>query len=399
MRLNAPVALAIAVVIVLAIAGPASAAVEPGVDADITRTEGSGTRVDRVRVDRTLRALADSGTRWVRLPILWTIAEPRAKGSYDQGYLSDVDYAIAGARRLGIDVLLLVEGTPRWASARPAPYDQHFRPARYGDYADFYAYVVRRYAPLGVHAYEVWNEPNSRLFWPSAPARAGIQELVDAPTGAAQYAEMLRATYPAIKRADPAATVITGGLSTNDEEYLNALYRAGGGRYFDAVGAHPYSDREPPDAPCQENPDGKAPRQLFCGLASLRQVMLLPANDDGGKRIWVTELGWANCPNSWPGCFQRGVTLQQQAQYETRAFAQLNSAYPYVKVALWYNLRDVVGGPPYDDPRDWSSNLGLLREDFRPKPAYLSFKRYAATLGRGPSPGVQAVAGAGVWGT
>ncbi len=47
-----------------------------------------------------------------------------------------------------------------------------------------------------------------------------------------------RPTYPAIKAAEPEATVLLGGLTGNDYTFLEGVYAAGGKGYFDAVGVH-----------------------------------------------------------------------------------------------------------------------------------------------------------------
>ena len=54
----------------------------------------------------------------------------------------------------------------------------------------------------------------------------------------AQYAALLAAADVAIKAADPAATVVLGGLTGNDATYLAQLYAAGVAGSFDAVGVH-----------------------------------------------------------------------------------------------------------------------------------------------------------------
>ncbi len=80
------------------------------------------------------------------------------------------------------------------------------------DYADFVDFVVRRYSPLGVTHYEIWNEPDHTRFWPSG-------------VNAADYTSMLRPGHAAVKAANnPAATVLMGGLSKGDHYYLDQLY-------------------------------------------------------------------------------------------------------------------------------------------------------------------------------
>ena len=72
-----------------------------------------------------------------------------------------------------------------------------------GDYARFAAAAARHYAPLGVQAFEIWNEPNTSASWTN-------------PSPAA-YARVLKAAYPAIKAVDPSGIVVhRGALAVAD---------------------------------------------------------------------------------------------------------------------------------------------------------------------------------------
>src|SRR5437588_116960 len=89
------------------------------------------------------------------------------------------------------------------SSAAPSPagaVSDHARLTYPADYAIFAAAAVRHYAPMGVHTWEIWNEPNIPEFW--SPAANVVQ-----------YAAMLKQADVAIKAADPTATVLTGGTS------------------------------------------------------------------------------------------------------------------------------------------------------------------------------------------
>src|SRR3954452_9773673 len=80
--------------------------------------------------------------------------------------------------------------------------------------------------------------------------------------------------------------------------------------------------------------------------------------------IWFTEFGWStNTINTW-------VTEAQQADYLTRAYRCLEQD-PYVQVGIWYICRN-----RNNDANTWTSQLGLTRSDFSPKPAYSAFKGY-----------------------
>jgi len=316
----------------------------------------------RADVDRTVASMATAGVAWARVNLSWSGGEPDAKGTLNQGWLPDVDYAVSKARAAGIEVLMpIADGVPYWASADPAKYtdasgkhwNKYWRPTLASDYADFVRAMVARYQALGVHAYEVWNEPNTSGFWPSGPS-------------AVEYTALLAAAYPAIKQADPSATVVLGGLSKNDYDYLAALYAAGARSYFDVVAVHPYTGVADPTWCWNEGGTTKKAKDAFCGIEEVRNTMV--ANGDSAKSIWLTEFGWSTTTGSY------GVSEAVQAEFLTKALDTLRSSYSYVQVAFWYNFRNNYWQA--NDPADYEANLGLLRVDFSAKPAYDAFRTW-----------------------
>ena len=335
-------------------------AVEKGTVPDVTW----GT--SRADVDRTVAAMAEARVRWARMNVSWSAIEPH-DGSYDPASLADLDYAIARVRGAGIDVVMPVaDSVPYWASGDPQKFtdgsgrhwNKRYRPASMADYADFFGFIAARYAPQGVHVYEVWNEPNLAAFWPSG-------------VNAAEYKEMLEQAYGVIKAADPHATVLTGGLSQHDRDFLAQLYAAGARPYFDAVGDHTYPWGDP--RKCWSDGSGRRARDALCGVEEVRRVM--EANGDGAKQIWITEMGWATFTGSG------GVTDAQQAAYLSCAYRALE-AYPFVRAALQYNFRNTVWRS--ESGSDYNAHLGLARVDFSRKPAFEAFRAYVP--GAGPCP-------------
>jgi len=166
--------------------------------------------------------LADSralGTHWVRMFATWADLEP-GRGVFAQNWFAYYDQAFKQlpART---KVLLDVVGTPRWETGAS---DEHMPPANPNEYAAFVGAVARHFGGR-VSAYEIWNEEDAPIWWtggPNAPA----------------YAELLKATYPVLKAAEPKATVIVGGLTGNDYSFVEEIYRAGAKGSFDAVGVH-----------------------------------------------------------------------------------------------------------------------------------------------------------------
>ncbi|MDQ3648615.1 MAG: Ig-like domain-containing protein [Actinomycetota bacterium] len=359
-------------VLVLTVAVPRADAAEPGVVADVTWG------ISRAEVDREVSLLKENGARWVRTNVPWNAIEYDGKGTYNASYLSNVDYAIQQLRAAGIGVVMPVsDGVPYWASADPNKYkdsggyhyNERYRPTSFQDYADFFSFVVNRYKGSGVHVFEVWNEPNLSEFWPSG-------------VNASEYTQMLKAAYPAIKAADPSSTVLLGGLSGSDWSFLQGVYAAGGGSYFDAAANHIYANGSPDN--CWQDSTGHNAKDSFCGVDEVREVMV--ANGDAAKAMWITEFGWSTCSNSYSGCYNVGVTEEKQAEYLTRAFQKFDSpAYSYVKAALVYSARNTYWKK--DDPASWEGNLGMVKTDWTVKPALAAFKAYAtATTEPTPDP-------------
>ena len=118
---------------------------------------------------------------------------------------------------------------------------------------------------------------------------------------------------------------------------------------------------------------GRITADSFTGYRELRASML--ARGDA-KPIWFTEFGWntstVKC-NPGSGQWQGGVSEERQALYLRRAF-KLVERDRYVKVAIWYNLRDNWWQRGADEPE---ARFGLLRADYSRKPAFYAFKAYA----------------------
>jgi polysaccharide biosynthesis protein PslG len=344
--------LGLVVVVLLGLFGGLAGAAQTGVVSDITW----GT--SRSAVDQTISLLRDSGARWVRANVPWNALEPNGRGSFDSTYLASVDYAVEQARAAGLEVEMpIADGVPYWASGDPNKYqdssgyhyNRFYRPTSFQDYAEFVAWVVNRYKGLGVHVFEVWNEPNNPGFWPSGP-------------NAASYVEMLKATYPAIKQADPSSTVLMGGLSKSDYNYLQAIYEAGGAPYFDAVNVHPYTGSVDPTSCWQQSGTSKNAIDAFCGVEEVYNTMV--RNGDGAKKVWLTEFGYSTYSGTY------GVSEAEQAEYLTKAYAKA-ATWPYVQALFWYQFRN------WSSSNEWLSNLGLVSSSFIEKPAYAAFKAYS----------------------
>jgi polysaccharide biosynthesis protein PslG len=198
-------------------------------------------------------------------------------------------------------------------------------------FASLAAQAVATLKPLGVHTYEILNEANLSQFTLTAD----------------QYTWLLKVVYPAIKAADPSATVLMTGMnmSGNPRGFLQGIYNAGGKGYFDAVSMHPYSSPNCPDS------------GTFCtDLPALYTIM--QQNGDGNKKIWITEFGCSTGTDAGQSANCTDTTLAQRI---TPAYNQANS-WGWVGALFIFNWQD----------NTHDGDFGLYYADGSPKTAALS---------------------------
>lgn len=225
------------------------------------------------QVAESVKLMKAMGVTTVRLLVPW-VAIQHTPDSYDW---SLVDKTVDAAVSQHLSVLATLNSPPAWAVApgQPAVAGRPASPAAFGQFAGKVAEHFRG----RIAAYEIWNEPNAAAFFAPAPDPAG-------------YVDLLKASYPAIKAADPSALVVTGGLGAlidysttaiDPVNFVRGMYAAGAKNFFDALAYHPYQytlkfseSGWHPDAPINQ-------------MAGIRQLMLV--NGDAAKRIWATEYG------------------------------------------------------------------------------------------------------------
>ena len=289
-----------------------------------------------VVLDRLERA----GVEWVRIDVGWETLQPRRPGRFVSWYFDLLESAVDQANDRGISVLVTVFATPRWASGDA---DSAVPPRDASEYGSLVGRLARHFEGR-IDAYEVWNEPNSEAFFKGTPT---------------DYVELLKAAYRAVNEADPRAEVVAGSTQYNDDAYLEAVYDAGGGGYFDVWSTHPYMGRS--DAPPDEPDDGT--QYMLDHVRTVRGVMT--AHGDGDLPIWFTEFGWSShTTRDEAPAYRRGVTKAEQAEYLVRALRFVAKEHPYVPVMIWYTERNKNTGDRHED------NYGLMTRRLRPKPAY-----------------------------
>lgn len=261
-----------------------------------------------------MQAARAAGAGFVVVVFNWDTIEPDPNNIYWEV----PDAALRAAEYYGLQVIARLDRPPQWAfdGANPSPWNLLA-------YEAFVRRVANRYGDR-LAGIIIWNEPNLSLEWDGRPP---------IPEG---YVQMLRPAYRVIKHEAPNLPVLAAGLAMTTEnndtamsdlEFLQGIYNAGGGEFFDALAAHPYGFGRPPT----ETP---APDRLnFRRLELQREIMA--ANGDSHKPIWITEMGWrTSAPN--PNDAWQVVTPRQQSDYVRQALEYAAQNYPWLeRLALW----------------------------------------------------------------
>ncbi|HST32208.1 MAG TPA: cellulase family glycosylhydrolase [Solirubrobacteraceae bacterium] len=268
-------------------------------------------------VDEEMAKARGLHSKLVRIEVTWSDFEPNASGQIEPSALALTDRIVTAAKADGIRVIMLVDGTPCWASSAPdsllskcvpgrSSEANSWPPAQPSAYAAFVAFLAKRYG-AGLAGIEVWNEPDQ------------ANELYFAgPHKAQHYAELLRAAYPAIKQADPSVPVLGGSLVGSNGVFLRALYAAGIKGYYDGLAVHFYT----------------------LTLAALREIHQVQLANGDRTPLWLDEFGWSSC---WPAKRiqqeQACVTAKTQARNFSDLFHSLART-SYVAAAVFFKLRD-----------------------------------------------------------
>jgi hypothetical protein len=229
-----------------------------------------------------------------------------------------------------------------------------------GDNPYIDSFAQRAAAVLAAHfssqisQWEVWNEPNA---WESSPS-PGVYT-GGSFTYPSNFAWLLTRSYTAIKAANPTATVISGGLFSNDTDsgagYLSSTYDMGtkdagwtqGAYPLDGVGQHLYID-----------PSSTTSSDKLSGpLDNVRRTYLAYEGTNTSKLTYITEVGWSTA----------SVSAAVQAQNLQTAYGTFQHT-GYVARAYWFSVQDIP---------EASLFYGLVDKNGVQKPTFAAYEQYA----------------------
>jgi hypothetical protein len=297
----------------------------------------------------------------LRIPMYWSEIEP-ASGKRDFGRY---DALIGAAADRGIRVMPFVYGTPPWINPDPARPPLGSAPARRA-WSSFLRLLVARYGSGGgfwrgradrlpIRSWQIWNEPNFRLFWRPRPSPRG-------------YARMLKISARAIRRGDDRARIVAAGVAPVGAGlwpwvFLRRLYRAPGVRAsFDVAAVHPYATNV---------------RRMRIQVEDVRTVMAEAG--DSGTPLLVTEFGVAS-QGRIESAFVRGERGQANFVHEALRLLLAKRREWRIAGAHWFTWQDSEAADPYCS---FCEGAGLLDREGKPKPAWWAYRQVSTTATRG----------------
>lgn len=287
----------------------------------------------------------------------WDLIEPeKGEFSFDQ-----TDEYVRRAESYGFHILANIQSYNHW--------DQNEPPAQMGEpkpiqkpavkpndikaYQNFVKKLVERYDGDGkddmpglvypIKHWEVLNEPEMNkeplFFFKGTPQ---------------DYAEILKATYEAIKDEDKKAQVLSAGMAGMEDwmvSFWQQVFDAGGAQYFDIANIHSIGHGEPLNIP------------EFKGLLARNGI---------DKPIWVTEVQIEDRKD------KKNPDYYAQSLARSYIFALANGA----DKLFYVNLKLPAGGlPPESEGGPGFSDLStLISESGEKQPLFYAHKTIAQKL-------------------
>ena len=235
---------------------------------------------------------------------------------------------------------------PNGFKDKPFPTDDTTRKAC----ADALAFLVARFGKR-VEAWELWNEPNF-----ADPVK--------------DYLPLLKFVYPAVKAANPAATLLScGGAGAGGGPggaFIDPILHVGGQDFQDGWTIHPYMSPNTPDYGYDAS--GSPTIKIVNVEESCKYLLGNAAkylrSDKKPLELWVSEVGWSSAQNS----------DDLQAAYLVRLLLLYRRHAPDTPVFIYDFQNDGV------DPANMEQNFGLIRKDYSPKQSFQAIAVAASML-------------------
>ena len=297
------------------------------------------TTLEIIRNDMEL--LKRGGINLLRISFGWDGIET-AKNEYD--WLFWDDYVRMAVDEYHITLIPYICYTPQWNSTGDSTNFWDHTPIDYGEFGQFVEDIVNRYKDR-IKSWELWNEPDITAYWSGTVA---------------EYAKLFKIGAAAVRKADPEATIVLGGLA-HKPEFTLALFRdLGVSEFVDVVNIHNYNETW-----------GGNPQEMI--VPYVNTIYDIIKNHGDNQSLWMAEVGYstfrkdAHVSDHYQAYYDYEHTPKYQAVALIRTLTLLLSTNKLAAIA-WYEIKDL---PPMEKViGDVNNrNLGVAFVDYKPKPA------------------------------
>ena len=283
----------------------------------------------------TLDKVRDLGMTCVRRGFIWEGIE-KEKGVYD---FAPYDAFVKLCKERGLTIIApLAFNNKLYGHVK----DEPGRAA----YAAWAAEMVKHFKGEKIY-WEIWNEPNTMTFWGKHGKKGNSEAYAE------EYTNLVKATVPAMKKADPNCIILAGSVSnmwTESYKWMGYCFADGMLKEkWDVWSVHPYGLKSPED--------------YIEAYAITRKLM----NDAGGP----SDRPWINS--------ERGFPIGKAEGY---AGGDASMAYEY---QAWHVVRqyliDLLEGVNLTSWYEWAGKEGFaLYRPNDPTPAYNACKVFVDQL-------------------
>jgi hypothetical protein len=287
-----------------------------------------------------LNAYKSMGVAWVRLYAQQVLMDPGCSGSPNFGAFDGgvgFDQTVTDLENNGQQILMLLGQVLASCEINGNIYNG---PSSVSHWAsNWVAPMVRHYAPMGVHTWEIWNESNGSYEWNNETPPDSL------------YTQMMCAAYSTIIGIDPSAIVMPSIVSTPSitiqaPTFMTSMYADGLHGCLNAIAVHPYPDSGPTNFTLVGDSAGEGQSAWYIMYSTSPSILsVMTANGDGNDKFYLTELGCSTTAGSANVDGLAGLYYCGNASETNPSINQQQQM-----------IEDMFGGP--SGSAAWFSNLG-----------------------------------------
>lgn len=285
----------------------------------------------------------------LRISFGWDAIETQ-KGKFD--WLFWDDFVKMAVDDYGITLVPYICYTPRWNSRgeKDSLFFWNYPAKDFNEFGIFITQLVNRFKDR-IKTWELWNEPDISIYW-----QGTVKE----------FAEFIKIGADAVKKADPSAKVVLGGLAY-DPYFLLHLFRDYGlSPYIDIVNCHNY----------YETWHRHSIENITEYINEISNIIWRYGNN---QSLWMAEVGYstfrkgAKVSDSYSAYYDYEHTPAYQA---VELFKTLTLAISTEKLSAitWYELKDLPPSEGVIGDNDNNRFLGVSYSDWKDKPAAKSLE-------------------------